>query len=63
MVFMLGSTECYGLVCVCVCVCARARARACVHVRGMTVLVAKSCLTLYDHIDCSQPGSSVHGIL
>ena len=25
-------------------------------------LVAKSCLTLYDPLDCSPPGSSVHGI-
>ena len=27
------------------------------------VLVAQSCLTLWDPIDCSPPGSSVHGIL
>ena len=27
------------------------------------VLVAQLCLTLYDPIDCSIPGSSVHGIL
>ena len=26
-------------------------------------LVAQSCLTLYDPVDCSPPGSSVHGIL
>ena len=26
-------------------------------------LVAQSCLTLYDPLDCSPPGSSVHGIL
>ena len=26
-------------------------------------LVAQSCLTLYDSMDCSPPGSSVHGIL
>ena len=26
------------------------------------VLVAQSCLTLCNHIDCSLPGSSVHGI-
>ena len=25
--------------------------------------VAQSCLTLYDPVDCSPPGSSVHGIL
>ena len=35
-------------VCVCVCVC---------------VLVTQSCLTLCDPVDCSPPGSSVHGIL
>ena len=27
------------------------------------VLVAQSCLTLCDPMDCSPPGSSVHGIL
>ena len=27
------------------------------------VLAAQSCLTLYDPMDCSLPGSSVHGIL
>ena len=27
------------------------------------VLVAQLCLTLYDPIDCSPPGSSVHGLL
>ena len=42
--------------CVCVCVCVG----ACVH---MCVLVAQSCLTLCDPMDCSQPGSPVHGIL
>ena len=36
-----------GVVHVCVCVC----------------LVAQSCLTLCDPMDCSPPGSSVHGIL
>ena len=25
--------------------------------------VAQSCLTLSDHMDCSLPGSSIHGIL
>ena len=44
MVFMLGSTVCYGLACVCV--------HACV-----SVLLAQSCLTLCDPIDCSLPGS------
>ena len=29
----------------------------------MTVLVTQSCPTLCDHMDCSVPGSSVHGIL
>ena len=29
----------------------------------MCVLVAKSCLTLCDPMDCGPPGSSVHGIL
>ena len=29
----------------------------------MKVLVAQSCLTLCDPMDCSLPGSSVHGIL
>ena len=28
-----------------------------------TVLVAQLCLTLWDPMDCSQPGSSIHGIL
>ena len=27
------------------------------------MLVAQLCLTLYNHMDCSPPGSSVHGIL
>ena len=39
-------------VCVCVCVC------MCV-----CVLVAQSCLTLCIPMDCSPPGSFVHGIL
>ena len=29
----------------------------------MCVLVTQSCLTLYDPMDCSQPGSPDHGIL
>ena len=36
------------LLCVCVCVCAPS--------------VAQLCLTLCDPVDCSLPGSSVHGI-
>ena len=31
--------------------------------RGFLVLVAQSCLTLCNPMDCSPPGSSVHGIL
>ena len=31
--------------------------------RPISVLVTQSCLTLCDPMDCSQPGSSVHGIL
>ena len=38
-------------VCVCVCVCVRARAST------------QSCLTGCDPVDCSLPGSCVHGIL
>ena len=30
---------------------------------ALILLVAQSCLTLCDPIDCSPPGSSVHGIL
>ena len=30
---------------------------------GVSVLVTQSCLTLCDSMDCSPPGSSVHGIL
>ena len=41
--------------CVCVCVCVCVCARAC--------LVAQWCPTLYNPMDCSHPGSSVHGIL
>ena len=32
-------------------------------VKLLVVLVAQSCLTLCDRMDCSLPGSSVHGIL
>ena len=35
------------------------------HLKSVQVkeLVAQLCLTLYDLMDCSQPGLSVHGIL
>ena len=51
-------------VCACVCVCARACVRACVCVcvfaRAPTQLL--SCVWLFcDPMDCSPPGSSVHG--
>ena len=42
------SSNCLVCVCVCVCVC---------------VLVAQSCLTLCNPMDCSLPCSSVHEIL
>ena len=41
-------------VCVCVCVCTHA------HTRMHKCLVAQSCPTLCDPMDCSPPGSSVH---
>ena len=31
--------------------------------KKVRVLVVPSCLTLWDPMDCSPPGSSVHGIL
>ena len=45
-------------VCVCVCVCVCDEDKACVHTKSL-----QSCLTLYNPMDCSPPGSSVHGIL
>ena len=48
-------TENLEHVCVCVCVC------VCTHA-CMYVLVAQSCPTLCDPMNCSLPGSSVHGI-
>jgi len=33
------------------------------YVVKVKVLVTQSCLTLYNPMDCSPPGSSVHGIL
>ena len=40
--------------CVCVCVC--------VTWKKVKLLLAQSCLTLWDPMNCSSPGSSVHGI-
>ena len=48
--FMLGNTAVIGVVLVIV-------------ILAAAVLVAQSCPTLYDPMDCSSPGSSVHGIL
>jgi len=31
--------------------------------KNSVVLVAQLCLTPFDRVDCSPPGSSVHGIL
>ena len=57
-------------VCMCLCVCVRACMCVCVCVSVCCVSVCwchcsltKSCLTLCDPMDCSLPGSSVHGIL
>ena len=36
--------------------------KTCFYVK-VKVLVLQSCLTLYDPVNCSLPGSSVHGIL
>ena len=49
-------------VCVYICVCVCVYLCMCVYVY-VCVLVAQSCLTLWDPIDCSPPGSSVHGLL
>ena len=46
---------------VCVCVCVRVRACVCVRVRAY--VCAQSCPTLCNFMDCSLPGSSIHGIL
>ena len=46
-----GKPKCM-CVCVCVCMC------MCAHVS-----VAQSCPSLWDPMDCSPPGSSVHGII
>ena len=44
----------FSFPCVCVCVC--------VYVCVCTHSVAQPCLTLWDPMDCSPPGSTVHGI-
>ena len=46
----------YMCVYVCVCVC------VCVTWKKVKLLLAQSCLTLWDPMNCSSPGSSVHGI-
>ena len=46
-------------VCVCVCVCVY----VCVYVCVSACSATQSCLTLCDPMDCSLPGSSIHGIL
>ena len=48
--------------CVCVCVCVRACVCVCVCVCVRTHAHAQSCLTLWDLVDGSPLGSSVHGI-
>ena len=42
--------------CMCVCTCFYTHTHVC-------VLITQSCLTLCDPMNCSPPGSSVHGIL
>ena len=51
-----GSLIIIIIVITCVCVCVR------VCVRTHACSVAQWCQTLCDPMDCSQPGSSVHGI-
>ena len=46
--------KCYIYVCVCVCVC------MCLYESENEV--AQLCTTLWDTMDCSVPGSSLHGI-
>ena len=53
-----------GNVCGCGCVGVVVGVWVCMVVcECVCVLVAQSCLTLCDSMDCSPPGSSVHGIL
>ena len=49
--------------CVCVCVCAPVCTCVCWGHACVCVLISQSCLTLCNPLDCSLPGSSVHGIL
>ena len=53
-------------ICICVCVCACIQAYinmyTCIHEHESESEVAQSWLTLCDPMDCSLPGSSVHGI-
>ena len=55
-VYLQGQEWCQHCVCVCVCVCVSMCLCVCVSVH------AQSCPTLWDLIDHSLPGSSVHGI-
>ena len=50
----------YVTLCVCVCVCVCVCARACWHLVALSWVVVAP--TLCDPMDCSPPGSSVHGI-
>ena len=58
MILVSGTQRVCVYVCMCVCVCVCVHARA--HARAKLL---QSCLTLRDPMDCSPPGSSVHGIL
>ena len=58
----------YVSVCACMRVCLCVCVHVCVSVCCVSVCwchcsLTKSCLTLWDPMDCSPPGSSVHGIL
>ena len=50
----------YYLSCVCVCLCACTRSHTHTHTHTHTHI--QSCPTLCNPLDCSPPGSSVHGI-
>ena len=51
-------------ICVCVCVCTQEYINMymCIYKHGSESEVAQSCPTLCNPMDCSPPGSSVHGI-